>query len=275
MVIFYAVAATLVTGLSFLGYSYAEARSDPVVRETRVALPDWPRQAAPVRLVLVSDLHIGSPAMDATRLTSIVGQINALHPDLVLLAGDYIYNHRPHSAARIGAAMVAPLAQLHAPLGTIAVLGNHDWMTGADAVRSQLAEANIRVLENSAIQLGPLALGGIGDQRTGHADVATTLAAMHMLPGAPVLLTHSPDIAPELPIDMPLLLAGHTHCGQIVLPLYGPLASVTRFGERYRCGLRREGMRTVIVTAGLGASGAPLRFGAPPDLWLITLAPTG
>jgi predicted MPP superfamily phosphohydrolase len=86
-------------------------------------------------------------------------------------------------------------------------------------------------------------------------------------------MSHSPDVAPLLPPDMPLLLAGHTHCGQIVLPFYGPLASVTRYGERYRAGVRREHARTVVVTCGLGTSGLPFRFGAPPDLWLITLGP--
>jgi predicted MPP superfamily phosphohydrolase len=96
---------------------------------------------------------------------------------------------------------------------------------------------------------------------------------MRRLTGARLILTHSPDIAPNLPPQVSLLLAGHTHCGQVVLPLLGPISEVSRYGARYRCGIRREGGRIVVVTAGLGTSGGPFRLGAPPDLWLLTLGP--
>lgn len=72
---------------------------------------------------------------------------------------------------------------------------------------------------------------------------------------------------------MTLLLAGHTHCGQIVLPLYGPVAQVA--APRYRCGIVHERGNMIVVTAGLGTSTVPLRFGAPPDLWVLTLGPMG
>ena len=70
-----------------------------------------------------------------------------------------------------------------------------------------------------------------------------------------------------------MILAGHTHCGQIVLPLYGPITSVTRYGRRFQCGIAHEGARTVIVTAGIGTSVMPLRLFAPPDLWVLDLKP--
>jgi predicted MPP superfamily phosphohydrolase len=251
-------------------FSFAEARRDPVVRRTALALPDWPRGAAPVRIALLSDIHVGSSAMDSARLRRIVGQINTLHPDLVLIAGDFVFGNDPTGHARRGEAMVAPLSRLRAPLGTVAVLGNHDWWSGDRAVRAQLARAHVKVLDNQALVAGPLALGGIGDEASGHADLAATLRAVRALSGAHVLFTHSPDVAPDLPADMPLLLAGHTHCGQVVIPFRGPV-EVSRYGARYLCGVRREGKRTVIVTAGLGTSGPPLRFRAPPDIWLVTL----
>lgn len=257
----------------FAAFCFAEALRDPVMREARVALPDWPAGARPIRVALISDVHFGSAAMGPARLERIVGQINAAHPDLVLIAGDFIFGHDPDGAARLGEPMVAPLSHLRAPLGTVAVYGNHDWWTGRAAVRGQLARAGIRVIENQAIAVGPLAVGGVGDNFTGHDNVAVTMEAVRRLPGAHVLLTHSPDIAPGLPADAPLLLAGHTHCGQVVLPLYGPISDVSRYGDRYRCGVVREGARTVIVTAGLGTSGGPFRFGAPPDWWLLTLGP--
>jgi predicted MPP superfamily phosphohydrolase len=257
----------------FAGYCFLEARRDPVVRRANVRLADWPRGAPPVHVVLISDIHIGTPAMGPERLARIVGQVDALHPDLILIAGDFIYGRDPAGAARLGSAMIGPLSRLEAPLGTIAVLGNHDWWTGAPKVREQLARAHIRTLDNAAMTVGPLALGGVGDDFSGHANLPATLRAVRTLPGAHVLLTHSPDIAPDLPPDMPLLLAGHTHCGQVVLPFYGPISDVSQYHARYRCGVRREGSHAVIVTGGLGTSGGPFRFNAPPDLWLITLGP--
>lgn len=249
---------------------YREARADPIVRRADIALPGLPA-GAEIRVVLISDIHIGMAAMDAGRLGRIVDQINALRPDLVLIAGDFIYGHDPRGAARLGEAMVAPLARLRPGLGTVAVLGNHDHWTGAAAVRSQLARAHVIVLENEARAFGPIALGGVGDDFSHHADAAATLAAARALGKPIVLFTHSPDIAPALPADAPLLLAGHTHCGQAMLFGRHVVPPVSRYGTRYLCGLVREGRRTVIVTAGLGASGVPFRIGAPPDLWLVTL----
>lgn len=264
----------VLAGLLLAGYSFAEARRDPVVRRAAIALPDWPAGAAPIRAVLLSDVHVGTAAMDGARLTRIVGQINALRPDIVLIAGDFIYGHAPGSASRLGEAMVAPLSRLRAPLGVVAALGNHDHWTGAEAVRGQLRRAGATVVaDNAAIARGPLAIGVAGDDFTGRADLPGTVAAMRRFAGARVILTHSPDIAPNLPDEISLLLAGHTHCGQVVLPLLGPISEVSRFGVRYRCGVRREGGRTVVVTAGLGTSGGPFRLGAPPDLWLLTLGP--
>jgi predicted MPP superfamily phosphohydrolase len=260
-------------GLLLMAYSFAEARREPVVRTATVALPDWPAGAPPIRAILLSDIHIGGGAMDAARLDRIVTRINALQPDMVLIAGDFIYGHVPDSAGALGEAMVVPLSRLRAPLGVIAALGNHDHWTGPAAVRAQLRRAGVTLVENGAVARGPLAIGGVGDDFTGHADLPATLAAMRKLPGARVILTHSPDVAPALPERISLLLAGHTHCGQVVLPLLGPVAEVSRYGARYRCGVRREGDRTVVVTAGLGTSRGPFRLNAPPDLWLLTLGP--
>ncbi|WP_157073768.1 metallophosphoesterase [Sphingomonas soli] len=264
------LAACFLMGMGLALYAYLEARRDPVVREASVSLPGWPAGSAPVRVALISDIHIGGVAMSPERLTRIVAQINALKPDLVMIAGDFISGHAKGSAARTGPPMVAPLAGLKAPFGVVAALGNHDHWTGPAEVAALLGRAGIAVVENGAVERGPLV---IGDDFSRHADVRATHAAMRPLGGARVMLTHSPDIAPNLPADIALLFTGHTHCGQVVLPLYGPLVSVSRYGERYRCGIRREGGRTVVTTAGLGTSGGPFRLGAPPDLWLLNLGP--
>ena len=156
---------------------------------------------------------------------------------------------------------------------TIAVLGNHDHWRDAPAARRALARAGIRLLENQAVQIGPLAVGGLDDDFTGRADLPATLAALRRLEGPKLILSHSPDPFADPAPDVFLMLAGHTHCGQIAPPLIGPLSTMSDYGRRYACGLVREGGRTLVVTAGLGTSGIPLRLGAVPDLWLVEIGP--
>jgi predicted MPP superfamily phosphohydrolase len=272
------VAAVIVLGAALAAYALAEARRDPVVRRATLALVDWQENAHPVRVALLSDIHLGSRAMDAQRLTRIAEQVTALSPDLVLIAGDFVAGSGGAQGDEYAGPLLAPLSHLRAPLGVVAVLGNHDHWAATDAVRRALADAGITVLVNQALRAGPLAIGGVDDEYTGHQRPAETLAAAHRLGGATVVLSHAPNVARDLPAES-LLMAGHTHCGQVVLPLWGPLvthAFVTGqalFDPRYRCGLVRDGDRTLVVTAGLGTSDVPVRFGAPPDVWLLTLGP--
>ena len=268
----FALGAMVVVVTALAVHGYAEARRDPLVRTATIGLADWPTDAVPVRVALLSDIHLGSAAMDAPRLARIVGQINRQHPDLVLIAGDFIDGHAPGSAARLGPAMVAPLSRLRAPLGIVAVLGNHDHWTGETMVTRLLRDAHVTVLANQAVARGPLIIGGIDDSTTDHDDSAATLLAMLSLSGAQLFLSHSPDITRRLPSGS-LLLAGHTHCGQIVLPLIGTLDDVARAHWGDHCGLVQFRDRSVIVTGGLGTSDVPLRIGAPPDWWLVTLGP--
>jgi predicted MPP superfamily phosphohydrolase len=252
-------------------WGFHNARADPLVRKARIALPDWPRGAAPVRAVLISDIHIGNAAMDSARLSRIVAQINALKPDIVLIAGDFVYGHDPVAARDYAEQFVAPLSALRAPLGVVATFGNHDERTSPRAIGAALARAHVTVLHNQAIVRGPLAIAGIGDAFSGHADPFATGVALNPLPGARIALSHSPDVAPHLPSGIGLFLAGHTHCGQAVLPFIGAMRPVST--RRYLCGIVHDGARTTIVTGGLGTSGVPLRYGAPPDLWLVMLGP--
>jgi predicted MPP superfamily phosphohydrolase len=113
-------------------------------------------------------------------------------------------------------------------------------------------------------------IGGIDDAYTKHADVPATLRAARRLAGAPLFLSHGPDVFPALPRGSSLLV-GHTHCGQIVLPLLGPQLIPSRYGSRYACGRYEEAGKTMIVSGGVGTSVLPLRLGAPPDYWLITI----
>lgn len=266
------VAGLVLIGLALLLGAYVASRADPIVRRTTVTLPDWPKGAPPITLALLTDIHLGNASMDRARLDRIVDQVNALKPDLVLIGGDFLADYdKPQAKAR-SRLIAESLARLKAPLGTVAVLGNHDYNTDPQAVTNALARIGIPVLQNTATQRGPIVIGGLGDFDTDHADVPTTIAAMAKLHGAHVVLTHSPDAPTPFPGTFRLLLAGHLHCGQIVLPLLGPV-SVPVARRRYLCGVVQDGPRTVVVSGGLGTSNAPLRVHAPPDLWLVTVGP--
>jgi hypothetical protein len=256
-----------------LAFSYWSATREPVVRRASLALPNWPAGEPGLRAVLLSDIHVGGPDMPPERLARIVEQVNALSPDIVLIAGDLITDKRASTRWYSMAEAIAPTAGFRTRLGAFAVLGNHDHWRNADQARAALKRAGVRLLENEAVAVGPLALAGLDDDFTGRARVAQTVAALRALPGAKMVLSHSPDPFAELPRDVQLMVAGHTHCGQVALPLVGPLSTMSRYGRRYACGIVREEGRTLIVTAGLGTSGVPLRLIAVPDMWLIELGP--
>lgn len=257
--------------LLLLSWGILGARATPVLRQLDVAMPNWPKGEPPLRVALFSDVHVGNLATNAARLTELVSQINEQRPDLVLIAGDFFPGEKPINAATATAAL-APLKALRARLGVVAVPGNHDHWTGLPAVRAALAVANVTLLANQAERRGPIVIGAVDDAFSRHADVARVVEAVRSLPGPRLILTHSPDIAPELPEDFPLLLAGHTHCGQVFVPIVGSPNSGQFYIERYRCGKIVEGARTTIVTAGIGGS-LPFRLGARPDWWLVTIGP--
>lgn len=265
------IVLTLAVALLF-ALAFRQAHQDPIVRRVELALPGWPVGATPVLVALTSDVHVGGGAMDAGRLTRIMDQIAANRPDLALFAGDFISGHDPQTARDNAPVITAAFSRLRPKYGKIGVLGNHDHDSDPGAIAAALSAGGVTVLENRAQVRGPLVVAGIGDAFSGHNRLPDTLRSMRKLAGVRLALTHSPDIALALPSDVTILLAGHTHCGQIVLPWVGALRLHAH--PRYRCGIVREGARTIIITAGLGTSLLPLRLNAPPDVWLIRLGGT-
>jgi hypothetical protein len=133
--------------------------------------------------------------MHPERLARIVEQVNGLSPDIVLIAGDLVTEKRVATRLYGMAEAVAPLAGLRTRLGTFAVLGNHDHWHNADHARAALKRAGVRLLENEAVAAGPMALGGLDDDFTGRARIGPTVAALRVLPGARVVLSHSPILS--------------------------------------------------------------------------------
>jgi uncharacterized protein len=261
-----AVGGALVAVVGIGLYGYAEATRDPIVRSAYLRDPGWPPSDSPVRIVLMADLHVHGPTMTVQRLSRIVGEINRLQPDVIVLAGDFATSDSFVTTSYSVQEAVEPLRGLRAKLGVLAVLGNHD-RGDPDAVSGALQAIGIRILENDAVQLGPVAIAGV------HRRLAPAVRALRKLSGIKILVAHSPDAFKRLSPSVPLMLAGHTHCGQVVLPLIGPIATGSRHGTRYMCGIINESGKTLIVTAGLGTSRLPIRLGAPPDVWLITIGP--
>jgi predicted MPP superfamily phosphohydrolase len=253
--------------VAFLGWGYRNAIQPPIVRSASIKLPRYPAGAPALRLLLLSDTHIQGPDTPPGRLERIVADANRLRPDLVVLAGDFegdSWTSTTHYSVRDA---VAPLAALRARYGVFAVLGNHDHRDErAAGVRAELQRAGILELRDSAVEVGPLALGGADDDHTRRYPFRQAVAVLRTLPGARILVSHNPRKFRDVPADIHLLLGGHTHCGQVGLAWIGTL-----FFGRHGCGLSTEGDRTIVVTSGIGTSHLPLRYFAPPDMWLITI----
>ena len=241
--------------------------------EERINLPGFTLR--PLRVAILTDLHVGSPFNGRTKLRQTVERANAAEPDVVCILGDLVIQ------GVVGGRFVPPediateLGRLRARTGVFAVLGNHDGWLDHDRVRAALERNGIRVLEEAAARLetpaGPVWLAGISDVWTGRHDVRAALSAVKD-DGAPVILmTHNPDVFPEVPERVVLTVAGHTHGGQVRLPLVGTPIVPSRYGKRFAAGHVVEGNRHLFVATGVGTSILPVRFRVPPSIAVLTL----
>jgi predicted MPP superfamily phosphohydrolase len=245
-----------------------------VVRHLRMELPGW---QSDLRIAVLSDLHIGSPHVGLDKLRTIVERTNAENPALVVLLGDYVIGGPNRGGGIRGGGFVEPepiaeeLKKLRAPLGVYAVLGNHDWWYDGERVGNALTDAGIPVLENRAVHVGHIWLAGIADLWTRDPDVAGTLGQVRGEEPV-VLITHNPDIFPEVPPRVSLTLAAHTHGGQVNLPLIGRVVTTSRLG--YVAGEFVDQGRHLFVTTGIGTSILPVRLGVPPEIVILTVGPS-
>lgn len=269
-----AALVAVLAGLLVLALGYSNARADPIVREASVPVDGWPEGERPLKVLALSDVHVAGPDMPPSRVERIAEQLNALSPDLILVAGDLISEKRTATKLYTEEEVAAPFATFEARLGMVVAPGNHDHWVDLDAMVTALEGHGITVLRNEAVKRGPLLIGAVDDDYTGHDDVPATFAALDALGEGPVVVvSHTPDIVPDLPRVVSAVFAGHTHCGQISLPVIGPISTLSSYGDRFACGMIRDGGQTVFVGAGLGTSILPLRYGTPPDVWLVTLGP--
>lgn len=258
------------TALALAGWATIAEPNLLVVREVQVNPPEW--SGPSLRVALVSDIHVGAPWSGLDRLHEIVEATNATKPDLILLLGDFDINEIAGGEHVNEAGWTAVLAELSAPLGTYAVLGNHDWWNNEPEIRSQLEQHGIPVLENESVAMShhgvPFYLAGIGDSITDHENIPASLK--NIPANAEILaMTHAPEVFDALDSRVDLLVAGHTHGGQVDLPILGTLA----WTEPYVYGAYARDHQRLQVTSGLGMSIYPIRFGVPPEIVVLSLQP--
>lgn len=235
---------------------------------------NWTGQRS-LRLAVLTDLHVGSPFNGTAKLRKVVDRTNAARPALICILGDLVIQGVLGGRFVPPEEIAAELGRLRAPDGVVAVLGNHDGWFDHRRVRDALERSGIRVIEDTAAKLntsaGPLWIAGLSDRWTGRHDLAAAMSAVED-DGAPVLLlTHNPDVFPRVPSRVTLTLAGHTHGGQVRVPLIGPPIVPSQFGQRFAAGHVVEEGRHLFVATGVGTSILPVRFRVPPAVTVLTL----
>jgi predicted MPP superfamily phosphohydrolase len=242
-----------------------------------IRLENLPEDLRGLRIVQTSDLHIGN-GMQGRRLERLVGRVNALDPDLVVMTGD-IFDFDPAFLERGARA----LAGLRARYGVFAVLGNHDTYVGSEQVAEALGDyaPDLRLLRREVVRLPvpePLYLAGIDDPgrdwTARGVDIPDLQVLAEEMPcdGPTVLLVHRPEAFPQAArLGFPLVLSGHTHGGQLALPSAGGRLNLARLVTRYHRGLFRENGSVLYVNRGAGVAGPALRVNCPREITTIEL----
>lgn len=263
--------------LGFRAYSSVIQETQAIATEAlQFTLPKLGIGLDGFRVAQISDLHFG-PYTGEFEIRAAIKATRAARPDLIVLTGDFVtatwifnYGHRPVDKIVPCAEL---LRELRAQYGVYAILGNHDWGTSPDVIAGTLTEAGIRVLRNQAVPIerggARFWLAGTDSALAGAADLNRSLAG---IPTAEpiLLLAHEPDFADQaarFPID--IQLSGHSHGGQIVIP--GVRGYLPPMGRKYPRGMYTVGNMKLYCNRGIGVSGAPVRFGATPEVTVVEL----
>lgn len=239
------------------------------VHDVPLAVPSWPAELDGLRVAVVGDVHAGSPWFPLARVREIVRRVVDAQPDLVVMLGDHIADvswGTVHSAEDVADALSGLTA-----LPVVGVLGNHDWDAGGEQVRAALEGVGLPVLEESAVPMleGRLWIAGVGDLWRRKPSPAKALAEVPA-DATVLLLTHNPDVVLKVPPSVPLVLAGHTHGGQVRWR-GRPLHRISRkHGNRWSHGWYADDR--LFITSGLGTSKYPLR-NVVPEVPILVLRP--
>ncbi len=255
------VSVGALTGAAAYGVAYERHQIDLIVRD--VAVRGLPPALDGLRVGMITDVHHSAvvPAEDVTRAVSLLVTAS---PDIIVLGGDYVSFFDRQYAVPV-AELLAPLAG--APHGSFAVLGNHD---DEREVPAALATRGFTVLKDQRTELAirgeRLDIAGIHFWTRTPGDIATVLKGTG---GTTMLLAHDPRrLAEAAALDVQLVLSGHTHGGQVIVPLLGPIA-----GRKFPvlAGYATRGNTSLFVSRGVGTVYVPMRINCPPDVAVLTL----
>ncbi len=283
---------TFAIGVLLLGYSYFIEAHRLVINDVTIPVHQLDPAFEGLRIVAISDIHGGSHGVDEARLRQIVDEINNLDADVVVILGDFVSQLDEDKPAherslRMDPAVIAEnLRGILAKDGVFAVLGNHDGWYDNKQIAGELTNVGIRVLQNeiAVIERNGKRLRIFGMRDHLHMGTWATFqndmqraTAGYDTAGDLIVLQHSPDVFAAVNAmntfgePFKLMIAGHTHGGQIRFPILGSPIVPSSFGQKYSAGVIREKDKTLFVTSGIGMSILPFRFMVPPEIAVLTL----
>jgi predicted MPP superfamily phosphohydrolase len=255
-----------------MSYGAFVQRTNFQVREVDIPLPGLPKDLEGLRVLQLSDIHL-SAFLSEGELARVIDAALELRPQLAVITGDLISGRGDPLDA-----CIRQLARLKADSGLYACMGNHERYARVEAYTARAsARVGIRFLrgEAQALRFGDatLNLAGLDFQSSRHRRTYLRGAENLILPGATnVLLQHNPDVFPQAALQgYNLLLAGHTHGGQVTVEILDQAINPARFFTPFVYGLYRTGTSAAYVTRGIGTIGIPARIGAPPEISLLRL----
>ena len=252
-----------------------------------VTIPALPAQFKGFRIAQLTDLH-ASFIVSEGLLRSAADLVMQEKPDIICLTGDFVSGETKFLSGSIGGFNIKNLEKciralegLRAPMGIYGVLGNHDFWSGNEAVEAITKGFSQRLgvvwLRNKGHRLEKGGAGihllGVDDYWQDGSSVANALKGVDTN-GVRILLSHNPDINEQIESErhrIDLVISGHTHGGQIALPLVGAPFMPSKFGQKYLAGLVRDDTRQTYISRGVGHLMAPIRLNAPPEATIITL----
>ncbi len=259
------------------GYGVLEAKRLKTTRLS-ISVPNLPEAFRGFTIALVADIH-HSVVVPLSFVEEAVSLTNSLSPDAIILGGDFITAGRKYHAPGCGPSYIAPcfdvLKNLRARHGVFAVSGNHDEYAGIEKTTAAIRKAGVENLTNSGLWLSignqRLRLCGVGEFCTQHKDLPEAIGDARK-GDAVIVATHNPDFVEFFQDDrVGLMLSGHTHGGQVVLPFLGAPMVPSHFRQKYRYGLVQGPSTKIFVTSGVGTLPLAVRYRCPPEVALLTL----
>jgi len=280
-------ASLAVAAVLCVAYGYFIEPQRLVITTQEIEPKGWPKALDGYKIVAIGDIHAGSNGVDDAKLRRLVAEANAQQPDLIVLLGDYV-SEKSETELRMPIAEIADgLAGLTARDGVFAVLGNHDGFTCPSCIKKEFPRVGIEVLDNQVVPIttangGRFRVIGLPDHMQltywkVFSDNAKRVLAASEGGGPVIALEHSPDILEVITgdylisKDLSLILAAHTHGGQVRFPILGAPIVSSSYGQKYVRGLIKQNDVQMFVTSGVGESILPFRFLVPPEIAVLTL----